>query len=135
MSTPIGSSRARFLCLLTVLTIGFLSASACTSKKLDPRCTLTAPYEYRGQIAQFINGSNLWEAFLDYRLNSITLSRIESEIVSALNSGDENRAIEIARESRLLPADGQPLKRNREREELEGKLAKLGCAIPWRSRC
>ena len=66
MSTPIGSNRVGFLFLLAVVTIGFLSTSACTSKKLDPRCTLDAPYEYQGQIAQFINGSNLWQAFLDY---------------------------------------------------------------------
>ncbi len=66
MSTPIGSNRVGFLCLLTVFTVGLLSTSACTSKKLDPRCRLAAPYEYRDQIAQFINGSNLWQAFLDY---------------------------------------------------------------------
>ena len=65
-STPIGSNRAGGLCLLAVVTTGLLSTSACTSKKLDPRCTLDAPYEYQGQIAQFINGSNLWQAVLDY---------------------------------------------------------------------
>jgi hypothetical protein len=66
MSTPIGLSRAGFLCLLTVLATGLLSSSACTSKKLDPRINLDAPYEHQERIAQFINGSNLWEAYLDY---------------------------------------------------------------------
>ena len=66
MSTPIGLNRAGFLCLLAVLTTALLSSSACTSKQLDPRITLDAPYEHRDQIAQFINGSNLWEAYLDY---------------------------------------------------------------------
>ena len=65
MSTPIGLSRAGFLYLLTVLTTGLLS-TACTSKELDPRITLDAPYDHQDQIAQFINGSNLWEAYLDY---------------------------------------------------------------------
>jgi hypothetical protein len=66
MSTPIALNRPGFLCLLAVLTSGLLSSSACTSKQLDPHCKLDAPYEYQEQIAQFINGSNLWEAYLDY---------------------------------------------------------------------
>jgi len=69
MSTPIGPiepKRARLLCLLTVFTVGLLPTLSCTSKKLDPRCKLAAPYEHREEIAQFINGSNLWEAYLDY---------------------------------------------------------------------
>ena len=66
MSTPIGSNRVGFFCFLAVFTVGLLSTSACTSDKLDPRCRRAAPYEYRGQIAQFINGSPLWQAFLDY---------------------------------------------------------------------
>ncbi len=65
MSTPIGSNRVRFLSLLVVLAMG-LPTLSCASKKLDPRCRLAAPYEDRGQIAQFINGSPLWQAFLDY---------------------------------------------------------------------
>jgi hypothetical protein len=59
MSTPIGLDRAGVPCLLLVLTTGLLAGSACTSKQLDPRCTLDAPYEYRDQIARFINGSTL----------------------------------------------------------------------------
>ncbi len=66
MSTQIGSNRVGFLCLLTIFTVGLLPTLSCTSKELDPRCKLAAPYEYRQQIAQFINGSNLWQAFLDY---------------------------------------------------------------------
>ena len=66
MSTPIGSNRVGFLCLLTIFTVGLLPTLSCTSKELDPRLRLAAPYEYRDQITQFINGSNLWQAFLDY---------------------------------------------------------------------
>ena len=63
MSTPTG--RVGFRCFL-VITVGFAAAFACTSKKLDPRVKLAAPYEHRDAIAKFINGSNLWEAYLDY---------------------------------------------------------------------
>ncbi len=120
MSTPIGSSRARFLCLLTVLTIGFLSASACTSKKLDPRCTLTAPYEYRGQIAQFINGSNLWEAFLDYLspvkegatpVVEIDLT-FEREITRETNDGDYDTGIVHAKLQMKNLVSGQTILSN-----------------------
>ena len=66
MSTPIGTNRVRILALLVILTIGLLPTLSCASKKLDPRLRLAAPYEYQADIAQFTNGSNLWEAYLDY---------------------------------------------------------------------
>ena len=66
MSTPIGTKRVRLLWLFGILSIGLLPTLSCTSKKLDPRLRLAAPYEYQAEIAQFINGSNLWEAYLDY---------------------------------------------------------------------
>jgi hypothetical protein len=90
MSTPLGSNRAGFLCLLTVLTAGLLSSSACTSKELDPRINLDAPYEHQAPIAQFINGSNLWEAYLDY------LSPDGSTLVVEIHLGFER---EITRKS------------------------------------
>ncbi len=96
MSTPIGSNRVRFLSLLVVLAIGLLPALSCTSKKLDPRCRVAAPYEHREKIAQFINGSNLWGAYLDYLspakegakpVVEIDLS-FEREITRETNDGD-----------------------------------------------
>jgi hypothetical protein len=47
--------------------MGLFSTFACTSKEIDPRCEIVAPTdEYRGQIAQHINGSELWQAFPEY---------------------------------------------------------------------
>jgi thymidylate synthase (FAD) len=76
----------------------------------------------------------VWEAFLDYRRDSVQLSRIEVEIVSAINSKDSARAREFAAQCGLLNRrkDGK-LARNREREELEAKLLVLGLAPPWTS--
>jgi thymidylate synthase (FAD) len=76
----------------------------------------------------------VWDAFLDYRRHSVQLSRIEVEIVAALNSKDLTRAREFAAQCGLLDRrkDGK-LARNRERAELEAKLHVLGLTPPWGS--
>ena len=72
-----------------------------------------------------------WEAFVDYRLKSLALSRIEMDVIRALSQGDSAQAMALARGAALLPPPGEPLKRNRERHELESKLIVLGLPIPW----
>jgi len=73
-----------------------------------------------------------WQAFLDYRMNASSLSRLEVEIVKAIQSGNPAHAKELAVEFGLLPPDGTPLKRNREREDMEAKLQSLNIPIPWK---
>ena len=63
----------------------------------------------------------VWEAFTDYRRESIYLSRLEIEIVTAITSGATDRAKQIA----------ESIGSKRERHEIEDKLRKLGFAIPW----
>jgi thymidylate synthase (FAD) len=73
-----------------------------------------------------------WEAFLDYRRHATRLSRIESAVLTALASGDGDGAIAVAQERGLLErGDDGCLKANRERKELEEKLARLGLRLPW----
>ena len=72
-----------------------------------------------------------WEAFVDYRLKSLALSRIEMDIIRALSQGDSAQAITLARGAALLPPADEPPRRNRERDELESKLIALGLPIPW----
>src|SRR5262245_37700407 len=72
-----------------------------------------------------------WEAFVDYSLNAVELSSLEWRIVAAISGSDSAKAIEIAKEARLLDSDGTPHARSREREELEGKLSLLGLSAPW----
>lgn len=72
-----------------------------------------------------------WEAFLDYRVESLTLSRVESEIIGALNRGDPEGAARIAEENGLLSREVDQLKSSRERSELEEKLDQLGLTAPW----
>jgi thymidylate synthase (FAD) len=73
-----------------------------------------------------------WQAFLDYRMNASSLSRLEIEIIKSIQSGKLGEAKELAIEFGLLPPDGKPVKRNREREDLEAKLASLNIPIPWK---
>ncbi len=72
-----------------------------------------------------------WEAFLDYRMGSLQLSRIEGAIVAALGEGRQEEARKIAQEAGWLQASAKGLKRHRERQELEDKLARLNLAKPW----
>jgi thymidylate synthase (FAD) len=74
-----------------------------------------------------------WEAFVDYRLNAIMLSRIDAEIIHAIQSGGEKSGIEAARKFDFLPSKGKEMIKNREREELEDKLIYLGIPIPWKT--
>ena len=72
----------------------------------------------------------VWDAFLDYQKNELRLSSIETEIVAALAARDTERARSIAAQYGLLNRrpDGA-LKSNRERRELEVKLARLGLTL------
>jgi hypothetical protein len=41
--------------------------AACTSSKVDPRCSISTPSpEDTARVAKAINGSKLWQAYLDY---------------------------------------------------------------------
>ena len=73
-----------------------------------------------------------WEAFLDYRMNAVSFSRIETEIIASINAGDAKGAAGIAEKHGWLEPGKNGLKRNRERDELEAKLIRLNLNIPWR---
>ena len=75
---------------------------------------------------------NVWEAFLDYRKNSIRLSRIEAEIISAIvtNAYERARSLAIANGVLTLDSNGNSTP-NRELSELEAKLLTLGLRPPW----
>jgi thymidylate synthase (FAD) len=73
-----------------------------------------------------------WEAFVDYRLEAMQLSRLEIMVLGALHS--EGSAAAIARAASfgwLEPDPKNGHKKNREREEFEAKLMKLGEKAPW----
>ena len=63
----------------------------------------------------------VWEAFTDYRQQSMFLSRVEIDIVTAMAEGRSEHAKVIF----------QSIASKRERDEIEAKLAKLGFSVPW----
>jgi thymidylate synthase (FAD) len=73
-----------------------------------------------------------WEAFKDYHLNSTSLTRLEFEILQEIVAGNKEKAVELAKSFGFVKENGE-LKRNRERQEFETKLNKLGVPIPWGS--
>jgi thymidylate synthase (FAD) len=73
-----------------------------------------------------------WEAFLDYWVHAASLTRLEVEIIQAMNEGDTKKAVEIADGFGWLKRGEKGLKKNRERKELEAKLERLGLPVPWR---
>jgi thymidylate synthase (FAD) len=72
-----------------------------------------------------------WEAFTDYRLQPLSLHRLDLEIAKFLVAGRGDEAIQLAVQAGFLSVDGRPSKTNRERSELESKLRRLGLPIPW----
>jgi thymidylate synthase (FAD) len=75
----------------------------------------------------------VWEAFLDYRKNSVILSKAEARIITLLISGNRDAARDAAREFGLLnrTSSGE-LRSSRERKELERKLALFGLSPFWK---
>ncbi len=75
-----------------------------------------------------------WEAFEDYRRGGAFFSRIDREILRLVVQGDRDAATRRAEELGILRWGEKGPKRNRERAELEAKLADLGLAVPWADR-
>lgn len=74
-----------------------------------------------------------WEAFCDYRLGAVFLTRLDKEIIAAVSTGDIEKAMALADANGWLSKGKSGLKNNRERQELESKLAELKLAVPWES--
>lgn len=72
-----------------------------------------------------------WEAFVDYRLNAINLTRLEIEIIRQIHLNNKEKALSFAKEFGFISEIGE-LKRNRERDEFENKLELLNLEIPWK---
>lgn len=68
-----------------------------------------------------------WEAFEDYRLGSVVLTRLEKELITDINNSRYDLAQEKMDEwGWLRTTDEGVLKRNRERQECEEKFKDLG---------
>jgi thymidylate synthase (FAD) len=72
-----------------------------------------------------------WEAFLDYRVNSMSLSEPELACLEALARGDREGAIAAALERGLLRDRKGEQVPTREGKEFVAKAARLGLEAPW----
>lgn len=80
-----------------------------------------------------------FEAFMDYRVEARTFSRMEMKLIACLVDGSDNAAADMRNLARdfgwLEESEKTPskLKTNRERQEFEAKIAEIGWEkrIPW----
>jgi len=73
----------------------------------------------------------VWEAFKDYQFGAMELSKQEIEIIACLQAGDTDGARALAVQFGFLPPEGEKIKFNLERSEMEQKLKLLGIHPPW----
>lgn len=74
-----------------------------------------------------------WEAFLDYRVQSVQLTKLEARIIQLIGSGRNDVAVSELQQIGFLEQSDHGLRQNRECNELEIKLRELGLAVPWES--
>jgi thymidylate synthase (FAD) len=72
-----------------------------------------------------------WDAFKDYRFNSLQLTAAEIAIVQATLSGGKEAGMKEAEQRGFIRFSNGELRINREAREIESKLAKLGIELPW----
>jgi len=72
-----------------------------------------------------------WEAFLDYRMNSMALSEMEISLLSHLYAGGQEEAVRWMEERGWLKQKDGAWKVNIEGNEFAGKLERLGIELPW----
>ncbi len=73
----------------------------------------------------------IWEAFNDYKINALYLTKIDQDIIKEITSGNIKEANIIADKHGWLLRDENGLKYVRERDEFEVKLKTVGLPIPW----
>ncbi|MDP2039161.1 MAG: FAD-dependent thymidylate synthase [Ignavibacteria bacterium] len=73
-----------------------------------------------------------WEAFRDYRMNSMELTSMEVEVMKTMLSGKSEETLAVADKFGWLRKVDGKLAGNRERIEFEEKLSRLGLVAPWK---
>jgi thymidylate synthase (FAD) len=72
-----------------------------------------------------------WEAFLDYRLNAVTFSEPELQLLSHICADKRQDAVNVLSEMGWLKKKGNDLRPNREALEFNEKLMRLGVSSLW----
>ena len=71
-----------------------------------------------------------WQAFWDYRMNSMAFSGLEIKIITAMLRGENQKVMDYAKEFGWLKQDNSKTS-SRELFEFEEKLEKLNIKFPW----
>ena len=74
-----------------------------------------------------------WEAFKDYRLNSVRLSRIEAYVLKQLMNNNFKEAKEHLLSLNLLSVEAGRIKLGREVKEMNTKFRNFGIEVDWDS--
>ncbi len=73
-----------------------------------------------------------WEAFMDYRINAVSLTDLETQVIKKISANDNEGAIKLATDFGWISyRDDGGLKAHLERAETEEKLRDLNLQIPW----
>lgn len=72
-----------------------------------------------------------WQAFKDYRINSIELSSLDIEVLKLVIKNEKENAITKAAELGMIKIVDGKILLNREGAEFENKISKLGINAPW----
>jgi thymidylate synthase (FAD) len=72
-----------------------------------------------------------WQAFWDYRMNSISFSGLEIKIITAMLKSENKKVNDYGKEFGWFKEDGTKKTANRELFEFEEKLEKLNIQSPW----
>lgn len=72
-----------------------------------------------------------WEAFQDYRMNALSFSKQEIEVLARIYAGDNENALKLADQFGWLKIIDNRFSKNIERMEFEEKLDRLGIKKPW----
>lgn len=74
-----------------------------------------------------------WQAFWDYRMNSMTFSGLEIKIITSMLKGESTKVTEYGKQFGWLKEDGTKKTMSRELFEFEEKLEKLNISSPWKN--
>ena len=72
-----------------------------------------------------------WEAFMDYRHGSVSLSSDEVKVLALIYSGQMEEADKLLLETGFTVPDGDSVKPTLEGRELAGKMERMGVKVPW----
>ena len=72
-----------------------------------------------------------WEAFLEYRVNGLSLSDSETRVLALIGQGKQAEARQLLHDMQWLQEKQAAIKESREATEFKGKLQKMGIPVPW----